>query len=302
MLALLMVRTRAQITSLWDQGAPSTTFVESDVVTESDAQKCLQLFMDDMNQYCPVIAQSAADLDLLRQQHPELLLAMFGVTSDTIIPTRQAELTGRAYSTVANMAITRTSLSLQSTNRFPVYGVDDAVLFERKHGPKTSNYLSMMVDTHPNLFTLLGPNAGVGAGNLLMIIERLVDYCAKMLSEMQTENIVSVRPLKTKVDEFTRHTDAYFERTVYSEDCSSWYKTDGRVTALWPGSSLHAIKVLENPRWEDFEYTFVDGNPMGWLGKGSTLADNDRKADKSYYLTSATLLSEEFPRHANGAA
>ena len=218
-----------------------------------------------------------------------------------VIPTPIEQVTKTGIMTVdgqrreVDAIVCATGFNTHFTNRFPVYGLNSEVLFERNDGPKTSNYLTMMVDTHPNLFMLLGPNAGIGSGNLLQIVETLVDYCTKALVKMQTQNILSIRPLKAKVDEFTRFNDEFQNRTVYSEECSSWYKTDGRVTALWPGSSLHAIKVLENPRWEDFTYTYVDNNPTGWLGNGSTVADNDRKSDKGYYLTSTTLLSDDLP-------
>jgi cation diffusion facilitator CzcD-associated flavoprotein CzcO len=226
-----------------------------------------------------------------------------------VIPTKIEQVTKTGIMTVdgkhrdVEAIVCATGFNTHFTNRFPIYGLNGEVLFERAHGPKTSTYLSMMVDTHPNFFMLLGPNAGIGAGNLLMIIERLVDYCAQMLAKMQTENIRTVRPLKSKVDAFTRYTDEFHRRTVYSEECSSWYKTDGRVTALWPGSSLHAIKALEKQRWEDFEYSYVDDMPMGWLGNGSTVADHDPNADKAYYLTSTTLLSvEDSPLAVNSKA
>jgi hypothetical protein len=226
-----------------------------------------------------------------------------------VIPTKIEQVTKTGIMTVdgkhrdVEAIVCATGFNTHFTNRFPIYGLNGEVLFERAHGPKTSTYLSMMVDTHPNFFMLLGPNAGIGAGNLLMIIERLVDYCAQMLAKMQTENIRTVRPLKSKVDAFTRYTDEFHRRTVYSEECSSWYKTDGRVTALWPGSSLHAIKALEKQRWEDFEYSYVDDMPMGWLGNGSTVADHDPNADKAYYLTSTTLLSvEDSPLAVNSMA
>ncbi|EXJ56534.1 hypothetical protein A1O7_06878 [Cladophialophora yegresii CBS 114405] len=216
-----------------------------------------------------------------------------------VIPTKIEQVTRTGIMTVdgthrdVDAIICATGFNTHFTNRFPIYGLDGQVLFEERAdgGPKTSTYLSMMVDTHPNFFMLLGPNSGVGAGNLLIIIERLVDYAVKMLAKMQIENIRTVRPLRKVVNEFTRFTDEFHQRTVYSEECSSWYKTDGRVTALWPGSSLHAIKALESPRWEDFEYAYVDDKPMGWLGNGSALADHDPNADKAYYLTSTTLLS-----------
>jgi hypothetical protein len=42
------------------------------------------------------------------------------------------------------------------------------------------------------------------------------------------------------------------------------------VIGLWPGSSLHLIEVLRTPRWEDFEYEYLDeGRAVGgWLGNG----------------------------------
>ena len=43
--------------------------------------------------------------------------------------------------------------------------------------------------------------------------------------------------------------------------------------------------ALENTRWEDFEYTYLDelhGNPMGWLGNGYTKADYDGSSRTAY--------------------
>jgi hypothetical protein len=40
------------------------------------------------------------------------------------------------------------------------------------------------------------------------------------------------------VRRFVEHCDKYFERTVFTQNCRSWYKggtEDGRVSALWPG-------------------------------------------------------------------
>jgi hypothetical protein len=51
---------------------------------------------------------------------------------------------------------------------------------------------------------------------------------------------------------------------------------------------LHAIQALATPRWEDFEYTYADGNYFGWLGDG--WSERDRKEmDRAYYLTAAML-------------
>lgn len=41
------------------------------------------------------------------------------------------------------------------------------------------------------------------------------------------------------------------------------------------GSSLHVYKAMAHPRWEDYEYEYINDNPIGWLGNGWT--DNERK-------------------------
>ena len=47
------------------------------------------------------------------------------------------------------------------------------------------------------------------------------------------------------------------------------------------GSPMHAVKALEYPRWEDYNYEQLDDiqNRLFWLGDGNTVADEDPKAD-----------------------
>lgn len=53
---------------------------------------------------------------------------------------------------------------------------------------------------------------------------------------------------------------------------------------------MHAAKVLEHPRWEDFNYETLGNtqNRFYWLGDGNTIADRDPKGD-----------SESFNRRGN---
>jgi len=150
------------------------------------------------------------------------------------------------------------------------------------------------------LVTCSGPNSGLGTGNLLIILEGMADYVAKSVQKMQSQAIQSMQPSLPAMSRFIRHCDEFFERTVFSESCSSWYKTDGRVTALWPGSSLHAIKALEHPRWEDWEYSYVNGDEMCWFGDGSTEADWSSELDKSTYLTSHELVEDDLRQDTGG--
>ena len=47
------------------------------------------------------------------------------------------------------------------------------------------------------------------------------------------------------------------------------------------GSSLNQIRALEHPRFEDYEYTYVDENASRnrffWLGNGSTVSQEENK-------------------------
>jgi hypothetical protein len=48
------------------------------------------------------------------------------------------------------------------------------------------------------------------------------------------------------------------------------------------GSCLHALRVLEHPRWEDFEYEQLDEikNRFHWLGDGQTYSDKTKAGDR----------------------
>ncbi|KAF8167543.1 FAD/NAD-binding domain-containing protein [Crassisporium funariophilum] len=166
--------------------------------------------------------------------------------------------------------------------------------------PHPRTYLSVAVDGFPNMFQALGPNSGVGAGNLLLIMERQVDYAVAATLKLQRERLKSMEVKLEAVEDFERYVDAYFPTTVFGSKCKSWYKAgkeEGRVVALWPGSSSHAAKVLANPRWEDYNYEKLDGikNRFHWLGDGNTVADRDPEHhDSIWYMRPENI---DYPPH-----
>ena len=52
--------------------------------------------------------------------------------------------------------------------------------------------------------------------------------------------------------------------------------------------------ALAHPRWEDYNYEFLDGvkNRLYWLGSGDTVADIDPEADseRMSYLQTQVLI------------
>jgi hypothetical protein len=74
-------------------------------------------------------------------------------------------------------------------------------------------------------------------------------------------------------------------QTVFAAECRSWYKLGkeaGRNVALWPGSSSHAARALQHPRWEDYNYEYLDNtrNRFYWLGDGSTYNEKYMTGDR----------------------
>ena len=50
---------------------------------------------------------------------------------------------------------------------------------------------------------------------------------------------------------------------------------------------MHAIRALEHPRWEDFDYERDDRvkNRFYWLGDGSTYVEKHFVGEGAFYLT-----------------
>lgn len=191
--------------------------------------------------------------------------------------------------------------------RFPIIGRQGENLQDR-YRTRPETYLGMCTDKFPNFFQSLGPNQGVGAGSLLLIVEAIQTYIGQILQKLATDNVRTIEPKSEAVQNFTNYCDEFFKRTVFSAECGSWYKTSppgtsaedrmkGRISALWPGSSIHAMKALEKPRWEDFEMTAADGNNFGWFGDGWSVAE--RTADLeglSYYLNDSRMLHDDLEK------
>jgi hypothetical protein len=140
------------------------------------------------------------------------------------------------------------------------------------------SYLGMAAPGFPNFLTLVGPNSTGPAGTLCHSVEIQVTYCAKVLRKAVTQGIRSLEPTQAATDDFRAYCESFFPRTVMSEDCSSWYNggiKGGRIHGIWPGSGGHVAIVRQEPRWEDFKFTYHNAqqNRFGWLGNGWTAKD-----------------------------
>ena len=107
-----------------------------------------------------------------------------------------------------------------------------------------------------------------------------------MVNRWQTENIHSFSPKQEAVQDFIEHKDTFMKNTVWQQECRSWYKSNsisGKVTALWPGSTLHYLEMIAELRYEDWSFKY-SGNRFAYLGNGFSQTETDSTADWSYYL------------------
>jgi len=118
--------------------------------------------------------------------------------------------------------------------------------------------------------------------------ETQVTFIAKVLRKVANQSIATIPPQKHAADDFVEYCDAFFPRTVLSENCSSWAsggRPGGRIHGLWRGSAAHVTWVRREPRLEDFEYTYLETeNRFAWLGNGRRESEADAESDVTPYL------------------
>lgn len=151
-------------------------------------------------------------------------------------------------------------------------------------------YLGVATPGFPNLGFIQGPNGNGRSGTVPHGMEVQIAFYAKLLRKISREGIKTIQPSKKAADDFVQYSDAFFDTTVLSENCSSWYNSGrpgSRIHGLWPGSAAEQTIVYRNPRWEDWEYEYLSetGNRFAWyFGLGSTKKEQDPDSDITRYI------------------
>ncbi|WQF88077.1 Putative flavin monooxygenase, FAD/NAD(P)-binding domain superfamily [Colletotrichum destructivum] len=211
----------------------------------------------------------------------------------------------------ADVLISATGFDTSFRPRFPIIGrggVDLRDLWKTE----PASYMGIGVAGFPNYMTFLGPNTPISNGGLMGVLEATSDYFVRLLAEFCRKDVKSFDVTQTAQNDFSQHTSEYMKDMVWSGSCRSWFKseTTGRVSALWPGSSLQYIQVLAEDRFHDYAWSFK-GNRFAHWNKGFSwierpdldplgvaMAEARRSmntlpyagADLSFYLTEAKPL------------
>jgi len=133
-----------------------------------------------------------------------------------------------------------------------------------------TSYLGLSAPEVPNYFITIGPYGPLTQGSVLPLSELYTEYFMRVIRKVQTDDIKYLEPKREICKAFCEHADLFLKGTVWTQPCNSWFK-NGTATGkplVWPGSRVHSLAILEETRFEHFNYAYLYSNPMSFLGNG----------------------------------
>jgi len=145
-------------------------------------------------------------------------------------------------------------------------------------GPE--GYLGVAVSGYPNLFTIIGPNSGLGHNSIVFMIESQVGYIMQCLDWLERGRLPSVEVRAEVQRAWNDDLERRFRRTVWQDKpggspwqlpCTSWYvNARGRNTTLWPGLSAAYWLATRRARLADYLPPTASGAAAG-MASGSSV-------------------------------
>ncbi|MEN2987885.1 FAD-dependent oxidoreductase [Tistrella sp. BH-R2-4] len=120
---------------------------------------------------------------------------------------------------------------------FEVFGRDGRRLAEVWDGDDARAYLGTTIPGFPNLFTLLGPNVGLGhGGSIIAAVELQTDYLISALERMFACKARTIEVRADVHDRYNQQVDVHHDRMIWThQGTDNWYRNSrGRVVAITP--------------------------------------------------------------------
>lgn len=116
-------------------------------------------------------------------------------------------------------------------------------------------YLGLSVAGFPNMFMLYGPNTNLGHNSILFMIEQQVGYVMAAMEQLRRRGAGVIEVTESALTAWDEEILRRSKDTVWSADCSSWYKTDdGRITNNWVGHTTEYRRRMRAPNWDDWRF------------------------------------------------
>lgn len=116
-------------------------------------------------------------------------------------------------------------------------------------------HLGLAVSGFPNMFMLYGPNTNLGHNSIVFMMEQQTAYVLELLAEAgrRTADVVEVRD--QAMDEYNARLQADLAKSVWADDCDSWYKTDsGLITNNWSSTTSRYRALLARVDADEYEF------------------------------------------------
>jgi cation diffusion facilitator CzcD-associated flavoprotein CzcO len=117
-------------------------------------------------------------------------------------------------------------------------------------------YLGTTIAGFPNLYTLMGPNTGLGHNSMVFMIEAQVHYVMACLraQERRGAQLADVRARAQAA--FNASLQPRLSRAVWASGCSSWYlDAHGKNATIWPGFTFEYWWRTRQVRAQDYDFT-----------------------------------------------
>ena len=150
-----------------------------------------------------------------------------------------------------------------------------------------TGYMGVGIAECPNAFTMGGPWTPISNGPVIVALEAQADFVCAFVDRYQTEpGVHSVRLRAAASYDFRAYMARATQRMVWSDSCRNAHNVKpnwGQPSITWPGSTLHYLEALREPRFEDYDFEY-SGSRFAWLGDGVSQAEWDATADLAYYV------------------
>ena len=189
-------------------------------VTPDYAFGCKRVLLS--NDYLPALTRDNVDVvtESIAEVRPHSIVTTDGVERevDTII-----------FGTGFNVA------EMGAASR--VRGRDGRLMKEAWADRTPEAHLGTMIHGFPNLFTMVGPNTGLGHNSIVFMIESQINLVVDALRRLRATGMKEIEPRADVQSTYNDELQGKLEGTVWNDGgCASWYLDEhGRNFTLWPG-------------------------------------------------------------------
>jgi hypothetical protein len=109
------------------------------------------------------------------------------------------------------------------------------------------------------MFTIVGPNTGLGHNSMIYMIESQVHYIMEAIKYMNKEKVQAIDTKPEVQETYNIEIQKRLKKTIWNSGCQSWYMTkSGKNTTLWPGFTFEFRSRTSTFQPKDYELLKMD--------------------------------------------